>query len=87
MTVQSKRKRRPAKMETLECSSTLVGASFTMPDKGAAMSSFADEAPIDFQARQDSIAPARRDPGEALAPKLKRTTIKPSKAEETRVKI
>jgi len=82
-----KRRRRADPGEVSQSSSTLVGAAFTMPEPPAGMAAFAHEAPIDFQARQDSISPTRRVPGPALMPKVKRTRSRPSSAKETKLKL
>ncbi|MDQ4087860.1 MAG: hypothetical protein M3177_07625 [Pseudomonadota bacterium] len=82
---QRARRRRADPVEVTQASSTLVGAAFTMPDDPA-LEAVADEAPIDFQARQDSISPTRRAPG-GLMPKVKRTKARPSRAKETKVKL
>ena len=75
------------KVESHEASSTLVGLAFAMPEQAARALAFTEEAPIDFQARQDKISPDRRGPGPKLAPKLKRTATDPAKAKETKVKL
>ena len=75
------------KVESYEVTSTTIGPAFAMPEGAAEAMAAMEAAPIDFQARQDSIAPTRRDPGEKLAPKLKRTTAKPAKAKETKVRL
>ena len=85
MIVKKRTTRRSSKLESFETVSTLVGEAYTMPD--TATITFGDEAPIDFQARQDAISPTRRSPGGALAPKVKRTSSSPAKAKETKVKF
>lgn len=84
-TLMKSKRRRATKAELLETSSTLIGAAFTMPE--LALEALADQTPIDFQARQDSISETRRSPGAELAPKVKRTSAKPSKARETVIKL
>jgi hypothetical protein len=54
-----------------------------MPAEEALMA--AADVNIDFQARQDSISETRRTAGPKLAPKVKRTTAKPSPAKETKL--
>jgi hypothetical protein len=87
MAARRKRKARAPTVESYEVVSTVVGPAFVMPDQAAAMFALTDDVPIDFQARQDSISETRRSPGAKLAPKVKRTTAKPSSAKETKVKI
>lgn len=87
MTAVKPRKKPVLKVESHEASSTLIGLAFAMPDMAAAAMSSAEEAPIDFQAKQDSIAETRRNPGAKLAPKLKQTTAEPAKAKETKFKL
>lgn len=88
MAARTQRKRRKAKpkSETFETSSTVIGVAFSMPDTSI-LASMPDPPPIDFQARQDSISEKRRSPGAELAPKVKRTTAKPSAAKESKVKL
>jgi hypothetical protein len=87
MAARSKRKVRTPKMESFEVISTAVGPAFAMPDQAAEMFALREDEPIDYQARQDKISETRRSPGPKLAPKVKRTTAKPSPAKETTVKI
>ena len=87
MAARPKRKARVPKTESYEVVSTVVGPAFVMPDQAAGMLALTEPEPIDFQARQDSISETRRSPGAKLAPKVKRTTAKPSSAKETKVKI
>jgi hypothetical protein len=86
--VAKSRKSKPAaaKAEEYVSSSTTIGIAFEMPEESIA-ASMADEMPIDFQAKQDSISEIRRSPGTKLAPKIKRTSAKPAKAKETEVKL
>ena len=87
MAARPQRKRKPKpKSETFETTSTVIGVAFSMPDTSI-LAAMPDPPPIDFQARQDSISEKRRSPGAELAPKVKRTTVKPSAAKETKVKI
>ena len=81
-----KRSKPKAKIESFEASSTLIGVAFTMPDQSL-LAAMPDPPPIDFQARQDSISERRRAPGTEVAPKVKRTTVKPSSAKETKIKL
>jgi hypothetical protein len=87
MAARPKRKARTPKAESFEAVTTVVGPAFVMPDQAAEMFALRDDVPIDFQARQDKISETRRSPGPKLAPKVKRTTAKPSPAKETTVKI
>lgn len=87
MAERRKTRRRAARTDVIEASSTLVGPAFTASAAAASVLASLDGPPIDFQARQDSISPTRRSPGPKLAPKVKRTTAKPSKAKETEVKL
>lgn len=74
------------KTESCESVSTVIGPAFSMPE-GAAMAAMADEAPPDFQAKQDAISETRRGPGKELAPKLESTRSKPSQAKESILKL
>lgn len=80
-------KKTAPKTESHESSSTQVGLAFAMPEPGVRALLSAEETPIDFQARQDSISPIRRSPGPKLAPKLKQTAAEPAKAKETKVNL
>jgi len=75
--------RRSSDEESHETASTEVGVAFVMPAEEALMA--AADVNIDFQARQDSISETRRTAGPKLAPKVKRTTAKPSPAKETKL--
>jgi len=86
MAARPKRNARTPKVESFETVSTNIGVAFVMPDQAAEFA-LAEPAPIDFQARQDKISETRRGPGSKLAPKVKRTTAKPSPAKETKVKL
>lgn len=86
MAAPSSSKKAASNPESLEACSTLIGLAFEMPEQ-AARAAAAEAAPIDFQARQDSISPTRRGPGPKLAPKVKRTTADPAKAKETKIKL
>lgn len=86
MPKRSKRSIAASAVETCEAESTVIGPAFAMPEPGVAALAMAQEAPIDFQARQDSISPNRRTPGPKLAPKVKRTSAKPAPAKETMAK-
>ena len=83
---QRKRRKAKPKSDRFESTSTVIGVAFSMPDVSL-MESAAEPPPIDFQARQDSISEKRRTPGTELAPKVKRTTVKPSSAKESKVKL
>ena len=86
MTAGKKPKKEAPQIDTYEASSTVIGMAFAMPE-GAGLVAMAEGPPIDFQAKQDSIALTRRDPGPKLAPKLKRTTADPAKAKETKITL
>ena len=70
-----------------EASSAVIGLAFALPEASVLAMATVELPPIDFQAKQDSIAPTRRDPGPKLAPKVKRTTADPAKAKESKIKL
>jgi hypothetical protein len=85
MAARPQRKRKPKpKSDSFETTSTVIGVAFSMPDTSI-LASMPEPPPIDFQARQDSISEKRRAPGNELAPKVKRTTAKPSAAKESKI--
>ena len=86
MVARPKRKQKAPKVDSCEASSSLIGPAFAMPDHAFEAEALGDEIPIDFQARQDSISATRRSAAPGLAPRLKRTSAKPSKAKETILK-
>ena len=81
------KKPRTSKTEMIATSSAVVGSAYEMPEAALGMMALVDETPPDFQARQDKISETRRSPGPELMPKIKRTSAKPSRAKETRVKL
>lgn len=80
-----KSRRRVAKADEHETGSVLIGLAYEMPEHALSAMALAEDVPIDFQARQDSIAETRRIP--TLAPKLKRTRARPAPARETNLKL
>lgn len=87
MTRKPKSKPQTPKSETIATSSVIVGPAYEMPEEALGVMALVDETPPDFQARQDKISETRRSPGPELMPKIKRTSAKPSRAKETRVKL
>ena len=80
---KKRRVRKSSDEQSHETASTEVGVAFVMPAEEALMA--AADLNIDFQARQDRISETRRSAGPELAPKVKRTTAKPSPAKETKI--
>lgn len=87
MAYKRRLKRSAARVESCDTSSTIVGPAFELRERGPGFAALDEEVPIDFQARQDSIAPTRRSPSGKLAPKIKKTSAKPAPAKETKVKL
>jgi hypothetical protein len=82
MMASSKRQKAQA-TKTDDCARVSLGVAMSMPLPQAGAMALAEEAPIDFQAKQDAISLIRRSPGPKLQPKIKRTSLAPSKAKET----
>ena len=80
---KKRRVRKSSDEQSHKTASTEVGVAFVMPAEEALMA--AADLNIDFQARQDRISETRRSAGPELAPKVKRTTAKPSPAKETKI--
>ena len=74
---------RAGKADEHETGSTLIGQAYVMPEHALEAMALVEQTPIDFQARQDSIAETRRGPDGKLVPKVKRTSARPAPARET----